>query len=311
VFGNLNDKTKSTTFRITVWLNFEAMRIKDLKKKFHDELRGIYDEREIKSMFSVLAGEYLGLSSVELTIHAGELVSKKEIDQFDAALLNMKDHVPVQYILGQAEFMDFNLQVGPGVLIPRPETEELIQMLIDNVQVPSDRIRILDIGTGTGCIPIALSKHIKNAELIAVEQSEIALKYARNNIKINHARVDLHQMDFLDESSWNKLGKFDIIISNPPYVTNADTSMMRKNVLDHEPHDALFVDDQLPLFFYQQIIRFSKDYLSDDGWIYLEINEKYGKELLDLFNGNAFRNVSLYQDLSGKDRFVKAGEQLL
>lgn len=287
------------------------MRIKDLKQKFHEELRGIYDEREIKSMFRVLAGEYLGLSSVELTIHAGEQVSKKETDQFAAALENLKDHVPVQYILGQTEFMDFNLQVGPGVLIPRPETEELIQMLIDNVQDTSGRISILDIGTGTGCIAIALSKHIKNAELTAVEQSKVALGYARNNIKVNHARVDLHHMDFLDESNWNRLGKFDIIISNPPYVTNTDMGMMRKNVLDHEPHDALFVDDQMPLFFYQQIIRFSKDHLSDDGWIYLEINEKYGKELMDLFTGSAFRNVSLYQDLSGKDRFIKAGEQLL
>ena len=287
------------------------MRIGDIKNKFHLELRGIYEDREIKSLFRALAEEYLELSAAALLIHADEELLDKQKDQFNDALIRLKEHVPVQYIVGHTTFMDCKLKVGPGVLIPRPETEEMTSMLIKDFQDPSETLRIIDVGTGSACIPIALSKHLDNVELIAIEQSKEALSYARVNAGLNNADISFHQVNFFDESSLSKLGKFNIIISNPPYVTWSEADLMRKNVLEHEPQKALFVEDKFPLIFYQQIIRFSLKHLAENGYIYLEINEKFGNEILKLFSENAYSNVNLYKDLSGKDRFIKVRKPAL
>lgn len=282
------------------------MRIGEIKNKFHLELSGIYEGREIDSLFRFLAEEYLDLSTAAMLIHADEELREEQKDQFNDALHRLRDHVPVQYIIGHTTFMDCKLKVGPGVLIPRPETEEMTSMLIKDFQDRSETLRIIDVGTGSACIPIALSKHLNNVELIAIDQSEEALNYARMNAELNNTDIGFRQVNFLDGSSLSKLGKFDIIISNPPYVTLSETDLMRKNVLEHEPHKALFVEDGFPLIFYEQIISFSLEHLEEGGFIYLEINEKYGGEILELFSENAYSMLNLYKDLSGKDRFVKA-----
>ena len=282
------------------------MRLGDIKRKFHLELRGIYEDREINGLVRFLAEEYLGLSTAASLIHADEEIGDEQIDRFNDALQRLKEHVPVQYIIGHTNFMDCKLKLGPGVLIPRPETEEMTSMLIKEFQDHSEALRILDVGTGSACIPIALSKHLNNVELVAIELSEKALDYARVNAELNNADINFHQGNFLDGSSLSSLGKFNIIISNPPYVTWSEADMMRKNVLEYEPHEALFVEDRYPLVFYKQIIKFSLEHLEEDGCMYLEINEKFGKDILELFSKDAFSKVNLYKDLSAKDRFIIA-----
>jgi len=288
-----------------------AMRLRDIKNKFHLELRGVYEEREINSLFRFLAEEYLELSTATSLIHADEEIRNEQKDQFNDALHRLKEHVPLQYITGHTTFMDCELKVGPGVLIPRPETEEMTSMLIKDFQGHSEALRIIDVGTGSACIPIALSKHLDNVELIAIEQSEEALAYARVNAELNNADISFHQVNFLDGSGLRKLGKFNIIISNPPYVTWSEADLMRKNVLEYEPQEALFVEDRFPLVFYEQIIKFSLEHLEDGGYIYLEINEKYGRDILELFSHDTFPKVNLYKDFSAKDRFIKARKAAL
>jgi release factor glutamine methyltransferase len=196
--------------------------------------------------------------------------------------------------------------VGPGVLIPRPETEELALLLTNDLQDCPGRIKILDIGTGSACLPIALGKRLDDIELTGLDASETALGYAKENITAHDVMVRLVQLDFLDEANWASLETYDVIISNPPYVTKEDIPDMQKNVIDHEPGLALFADDNRPLLFYEKVIAFSQEHLRKGGCIYMEINEKHGGVLASLLKDKDFAEIVLLEDSRGKDRFIKA-----
>ncbi len=287
-------------------MKFQSRRIDHIKAGFYSALSGIYDDREVGSMFRLLLNEYLGWSSAELILHSDDLIDKNAVRQFEDALTALKRRIPVQYVIGSTAFMGCRIKVGPGVLIPRPETEELVQMLIDKFKNNVSDCSVLDIGTGSACIPVAIIKHLKDLQVTGLDISETALQYAGENISENNTAVELVQMDFLKESNWNRLGEYDVIISNPPYVRFSERQQMEPNILDNEPAEALFVKDQDPLIFYEKIIGFSKDHLKETGYLYLEINEHLGSELLVLFKKSEFKAVELRKDMSGKDRFIKA-----
>jgi release factor glutamine methyltransferase len=284
----------------------EDMIISDLKKWLDCELASIFDKNEARSISRLLVEEYLGLGHSSLLIHADEPVDPEIFDKFKHAVDRLKSNVPVQYILGKASFLGFDIKVGPGVLIPRPETEELALLLINDYQYYSRKIKILDIGTGSACLPVALKKRLHDVELTGIDASSAALEYAMQNISAHAADVNLIKLDFLDEANWGSLGSYDVIISNPPYVTGEDFPAMQKNVTEHEPGMALFADDRRPLLFYEKIIAFSREHLREEGFIYLEINEKHGELMMALLRENEFDNIVLSEDIRGKDRFIKA-----
>jgi release factor glutamine methyltransferase len=278
----------------------------DLKEWLDRELEGAFDKNEARSILRLLVEEYLGFGYSSLMVHADREVHPEIYGKFKQAIGQLKSNVPVQYIIGRASFLGFDLKVGPGVLIPRPETEELALLVINDYRGHSGKIRILDIGTGSACLPIALRKHLDDIELTGIEASKAALGFAKENITEHHADVKLLQLDFLDESSWEYLENYDVIISNPPYVMKEDKKLMKKNVIDHEPYMALFADDQRPLLFYDKIIAFSREHLSEEGAVFLEINEKQGAVMVSLLKDNDFDDVVLLKDSRGKDRFVRA-----
>jgi release factor glutamine methyltransferase len=210
---------------------------------------------------------------------------------------------PVQYVLGKTEFYGLPFIVNSKVLIPRPETEELVALVIDEVK-PENNLRILDIGTGSGCIAIALKENFPKAQIIAIDVSSFALEVARENAKRNSVEIDFRVCDFLNKDSWNTLGIFDVVISNPPYVRHLEKVQMKSNVLDYEPEIALFVENGNPLLFYAQIAEFGKKHLHKDGRIFCEINQYLHKETVNLFEQYTYKDVQVLKDIFGNFRIV-------
>jgi release factor glutamine methyltransferase len=212
---------------------------------------------------------------------------------------------PVQYILGQADFYGLKLAVNSNVLIPRQDTEELVDLVIKDYKNRSTPFKILDIGTGSGCIAIALGHHLPKAEIKGIDINKAILTLAKQNARNYHLFIDFHEFEILDDHKWKELGTFDIIVSNPPYIPESQKEIMYDNVLKYEPEEALFVDDEAPLLFYQTIADFSVNHLLPGGSLYLEINEFFGEEILKLFSRYHFQSVEIVKDLSQKDRIVK------
>ena len=248
-------------------------------------------------------------------------VQKEEhLKKYMAELLN---HRPVQYVLGEAWFAGMKFYVNEKVLIPRPETEELVQWIVDSSKklVGSSQlavgnsiadneqrttaISLLDIGTGSGCIPVALKKKLPSAEVTAIDVCTEALTIAVENAVRNEKEINFKLVDFLDKSKWNELDKYNIIVSNPPYVKKSEASEMKKGVLDYEPSLALFVPDDDALLFYKNIADFALTHLEEKGMVFMEINEALGNEVVSLFKEKGFSNVELRKDLQGKERMVK------
>ena len=251
------------------------MLLKEIKTIFHKELDTIYSNGEVSSFFHLLIEEFLGLERFILAFQPNYVISKEDEQPLFEALSQLRLQRPIQYIIGKTCFMDLDFMVSEGVLIPRPETEELVQWVLEGKDENEER-NILDIGTGSGCIAISLAKNMKNARVHALDVSEEALAIARKNAKINKVAVSFIQGDILTLDS---LGlKFDLIVSNPPYVRESEKSVMQKNVLEHEPDSALFVPDETPLVFYEAIVAFAQRNLSEKGELFLEINQNLGKE---------------------------------
>ena len=287
-----------------------------------EALLRIYDESEA-SAITRLVVEHTGkadirtLESVNVTAEQAE-----QINHYQQQLLA---HRPVQYVLNEAWFYNLKFEVNESVLIPRPETEELVELIIKETkhqnqkvrntkyEVPSDRTSyfvpptsLLDIGTGSGCIPITIKKNIPEAEVTAVDVCSEALHIAMNNAVTYETEINFQLLDFLDESKWKELGMFDVIISNPPYIKTSESKMMNEHVLQYEPHKALFVPDDDALIFYRKIAAFATTHLKHGGKVYVEINQQLGKETANMFVEKGFTNVELLKDMSGNERFVKA-----
>lgn len=283
------------------------MLLKDIKEIYHKEIDKIYGVQEVTSFFYLLIDHFLKLEKFVLALTPDLVVNKEEESVLFHALSELKRQVPVQHIIGETEFMGLKFKVSPKVLIPRPETEDLVRWILgEHSENKCGILRILDIGTGSGCIAVSLAKHFKVANVTGLDISTEALEVASLNAEKNEVQIDFLPGDILnDTTSIPVESKFDMIVSNPPYVRVLEKNEMNVNVLEHEPEIALFVPDKDPLVFYKAIAIFAKERLVINGRLYLEINQYLGKEMVDLLTSLGFQEVELRQDIFGNDRMVK------
>jgi len=266
------------------------------------ELQGLYPDTEIKSFSNLIIEKVSGFSRTEIIVNKNTLFSVEQRHVIENFIEKLKEYVPIQYILGETEFFGLPFHVNESVLIPRPETEELVDW-IRNENDRNANPGILDIGTGSGCIAISLKHEFINATVDAFDISEKALETAQSNATLNKLEVTFSKVDILNTPELEQ--KWDIIVSNPPYVTELEKSEISPNVLDYEPHLALFVPDNDPLLFYRCIAIFAQQHLKPRGKLYFEINRQFGKATVDLLTAMGFGNVELRKDISGNDRMVR------
>tara|TARA_R110002124_G_scaffold128172_2_gene288842 strand:+ start:1332 stop:2207 length:876 start_codon:yes stop_codon:yes gene_type:complete len=289
--------------------------LKDLKKIYHKELDAIYGKEEVNSFFFLCIEHYLNLPRFQLALQPEFAIIKSETDTFFEVLESLKQQKPIQYIIGKTEFYGLPFKVNENVLIPRPETEEIVAFVLQNIKkqkLNSKVIKILDIGTGSGCIAITLAKHLPNAKVYALDVSKEALKVATLNAELNMANVTFIQANILVKRSLSELNmesKFDIIVSNPPYVRKLEKVEIKPNVLDNEPHLALFVEDNDPLQFYKVITDFAVDNLKTKGELFFEINQYLGEETKALLTDVNFKEIELLKDLNGNYRMLKGRKE--
>ena len=286
-------------------MEVRSNKIGDIRSHYRLKLLDNYEEREADTLLFMLIEEFSGISKIRVISEPHLTVTESELLKIHFAVKDLNNHKPIQYIIGKTEFYGLSIKVNPNVLIPRQETEELVELVIRENQHRKN-LRIFDIGTGSGCIAIAISKNLPNTEILAIDISPEAIQTAISNAELNDAKINFFCLDFLNESTWSKFGFLDIIISNPPYIRNSEKALMKKNVLNFEPEKALFVDDENPLVFYKTIADFARQNLNKSGRIYCEINQYLGKEILNLFVREGFADVCLLKDLNGNDRMIAA-----
>ncbi|WP_298286970.1 peptide chain release factor N(5)-glutamine methyltransferase [uncultured Lutibacter sp.] len=282
------------------------MQIQEFKQLFFKELSEIYPQTEIQSFFNLLIKHQLKMDRVEIALQPNLIIDKVALAFLQNALTTLKKHIPIQYIIGETEFFGSPFKVTNEVLIPRPETEELVHWIIkghlDKVQ--NSKLKILDIGTGSGCIAISLAKNLPNTNVYALDISKKALKVAEENSLKNNVAIQFITEDIL---SIKKLPhQFDIIVSNPPYVRELEKNQMQQNVLGNEPHLALFVKDENPLVFYDKIADLAKTHLKKNGTLYFEINQYLGEETVQLLHQKGFKEIQLKKDIFEVNRMIKA-----
>ncbi len=298
-----------------------AMTIQDIKKQYQKGLRKMYSEEEINSMILIVLEYVLKKNKTQIRLLQIEHYSltKDEKSKVAAILEELKTSKPLQYVIGEVAFYGLSLKVNENVLIPRPETEELADWILEEIKnrksktkkisretaVFNDQqtVKILDIGTGTGCISIALAKNIINTEVHALDISSKALDVAKENAKINNVNVYFHEINIL-ENQLEKLSNFDVIVSNPPYITFSEKELMKRNVLNYEPHLALFVEEAL--VFYKRIAELAQKKLKAGGMLFFEINQYYGDEIKSLLKKLGYNSIELKKDLFGNDRMICA-----
>jgi release factor glutamine methyltransferase len=274
------------------------MKLKDLKKDFITKLAITYPNEEILSIFKILCKQYMNMSPTKLLLAGEELVSSKQVDMFSKAIIKLLNEEPIQYILKRTSFYGLEFICTPSALIPRPETEELVDWIVKSEK---NEITILDIGTGTGCISVSLANH--NFFVVdALDVSISALDLAKQNAKKNNVDINFIEADILDYTSKKQ---YDLIVSNPPYIRNLEKKKMQNNVLNFEPSLALFVEDDDPLVFYTSILDFANSNLSEKGSVYFEINENFSEEMKTLLYSYGFIEIELKKDSFGKNRFVR------
>lgn len=287
-------------------------KLQDLYKFWQTELLNIYDESELYAIFELVCEHYLDFNKTDVKLKMNDNLNQSDVISIYDAAKALKTGQPIQYILGEADFYNLKFKVTPATLIPRPETEELVDIIIKTtISNLTSQISILDIGTGSGCIPITLKKNLPAAQVFGIDISEEALKVAKHNAQKNNVDVEFIKHDILSSHSNNQqLHSYNLIISNPPYVLKSEAAQMTEQVLKHEPHLALFVEDNDPIIFYKRIIDFSKKYLEPQGYLYFELNPLYANEVKDYANDSKLFNfIELIKDMSGKQRFLKAQKQ--
>ncbi|KGO89584.1 peptide chain release factor N(5)-glutamine methyltransferase [Flavobacterium suncheonense] len=280
------------------------MRLTEYRTVFIQELSAIYDEQEIDSFFYIILEDFHHMKRVDLALNPDFELSPEFLKQWENVVAQLKEQRPIQYILGETEFYGLPFYVNEHTLIPRPETEELVDWIIKVSKVASQKsqVKILDIGTGTGCIAISLAKNLSNAKVYAMDVSEKALEVAQKNAKRNEVTVEFLHQSILETEDLGQT--FDIIVSNPPYVRHLEKEEIRKNVLDFEPHLALFVEDEDALLFYRKITELAVKNLNDNGQLYFEINQYLGNEMVQLLQQHNFQQIELRKDIYGNDRMI-------
>lgn len=280
------------------------MTFSDLEKQFSAELSNIYASEEAAMLCFLSVQHRFQWTKASYLLNKQEVISDAEKAYFLEILSQLKASKPIQYILGETDFYGRTFLVNPAVLIPRPETEELVKWVLDSVSMAN--LSILDIGTGSGCIAISLKIEIPEAEVFAVDISADALALAHENATLHKATVRFIEKDVLFMKPTDLASTFDVVVSNPPYIALSEKDSMKDNVLANEPHLALFVPNTNPLIFYERIASLAQEKLNLGGFLFFEINERFGKEVLELLVKKGFKHVELRQDLGGKDRMVKA-----
>jgi release factor glutamine methyltransferase len=283
------------------------MTIQQSYKQLLFQLYEMYGDREAANIANIVIENITGFKKVDRLINKQFPLNEEQLQLLNDYTNELLKHKPVQYVLNEVWFAGMKLYVDENVLIPRPETEELIEWIVKTVASRKSQVAsILDIGTGSGCIPVALKKKLLSVEVHALDISEEALNVAKRNAAIQQTEINFHLLNILDRNLWKQLPKFDIIVSNPPYVTQGEASSMQKNVLQYEPHLALFVDDEDAMKFYKVIAEFGLKHLNENGQLFFEINEMMGKQICDLLNQYRYLNIELKKDLQNKDRMIKA-----
>ena len=277
------------------------MNLEEFYKLIQVKLDRKFDKNEVEEFFFRLIDHYCQVDRLKYILNSKLELNKIEEVNLVRSIKFLEKESPIQYITGQTQFMGMNFTVNKNVLIPRPETEELVRWIVKDLH---SNKRVLDIGTGSGCIATSLSKLMDNCLVYGWDISSNALDIASKNSKNNSVNVKYDLVDITNEKQCSE--KFDIIVSNPPYVTQDDKLLMSKNVISYEPHIALFVKENDPLFFYKKILNFSKKNLISNGTIYFEINENFSKEVSKLLKKEGFHDIIVRKDFRGKYRMVKA-----
>ncbi len=281
------------------------MTSKEIYRNFLIELQSVYDLNEATVITDWVFENIANIKKADLIKNPLQLVPSSIAKKLTEKREELVQNKPVQYVMGNTTFYNMQFKVNDKVLIPRPETEEMTNLIITSHQFEYKQLNVLDIGTGSGCIAIAVKKHLPSSKVIALDISEGALDIARANAISNKTNIQCTLFDFLDEGRWPELMLFDIIISNPPYIPINEKAKLDKNVVDYEPHNALFVPDNKPLLFYEKIAKFGRDHLNYNGKIYMETHENYAQEVAALFS-ETYQQVLVKKDLFGKERIVVA-----
>ena len=294
------------------------MIVKQYRNYFNETLKTIYPITEIDSFFFLLLEEYLGFRRVDIVLKSDFKITQETLNLLQSATKQLEQEVPLQYIIGKTEFYGLPFVVNKHVLIPRPETEELVAWVVSESSrfktfntstkqtTETKQLKILDIGTGSGCIPISLKKQLPFAKISAIDISKEALTVAKKNAVLNNVDIHFILQDILKTVALDQ--HYDIIISNPPYVRELEKKELKNNVLKNEPHVALFVENDNPLIFYAKIAELAKNYLNKNGLLFFEINQYLGTETIDLVNKKGLKNIQLKKDIFGNDRIVVASK---
>lgn len=280
--------------------------IQAFKTYFFKRLNPIYEEGEVNQLFYLTFFYFKGWDRITLRMNEKEKLSESELLKLNLIIKRLVISEPIQHIFGETNFYGLDFKVSKDVLIPRQETEELVDLIIANSY--KKPIHLLDVGTGSGCIPLSIAINAPNIKVSAIDVSKEALIIAKENASLHNVNLDLYEIDVLNlDSISSKIpAQVDVIVSNPPYITMDEQQLMHKNVLDFDPHLALFVENNTPLIFYIKITQLAEEKLKEGGELYFEINENFGEETVNLVKEYQFKNVELIKDLNGKDRIVKA-----
>jgi release factor glutamine methyltransferase len=281
--------------------------VRDCRRYYASQLESIYGSDEANALIMILLEHYFNIDRVKIALDPDLRLSESELLTLHFAVKELLKNKPIQYVLGETEFCGMRFFVEEGVLIPRPETEEMVRLLA--VGHWPLAVKILDVGTGSGCIAISLAKLLKDSVVTAVDVSEKALEIAKKNAAANDVDIRFVLDDILNPKNPELIdNQYDIIVSNPPYVCESEKSEMRANVLDYEPSTALFVSDNDPLIFYRKILEFAQKTLKPSGEIWFEINERFGNDMKNLCFEKGFKNVEIIKDFRGKDRILKVSK---
>jgi release factor glutamine methyltransferase len=292
------------------------MTIKQYRAQFNKSIKHLYPTSEIDSFFFLILEEYIGFKRIDIVLKSDFYIDQESLNLMQVATKQLEQEIPIQYIIGKTEFFGLPFNINKEVLIPRPETEELVEQVIKEVSLiktyntasneatNEKQITILDIGTGSGCIAISLKKQLPGSKISAIDVSDKALRVAKKNAALNKVNINFIHLDILKTNNLDKL--YDVIVSNPPYVRELEKKEMKNNVLNNEPHLALFVDNKNPLLFYNKIAELANKFLTKNGQLHLEINQYLGKETIKLLAEKGFKNIQLKKDIFGNDRIIKA-----
>ena len=290
----------------------KIMTLKECRLHIHEVLSEIYPKTEIDSFFFLMIEEELNLQRIDTVLSPDFLITQENLTTLKNIIRRLQNEEPIQYILKKTTFYGLPFIVNENTLIPRPETEELVAWIIEEVtkrtQQKNQKLSILDIGTGTGCIPISLAKNIPTSNISAIDISQKALDIAKKNALLNDTEIRFFEMDILNTEYLPQ--QFDIMVSNPPYVRELEKTAIKKNVLQNEPHLALFVEDDNPLLFYKKIADLAKKYLNKNGILFFEINQYLGQETVKMLEKKGFTNIELRKDLFGNYRMIQCNINL-